>query len=203
MKRMLIIVLVILTVASIVTAKDDPRIERIRRLYQEARKLESAEAPTPSHEVKFESILPAIGNQTTRITFIYTSWQANPEKDPYLLGHRLYKVNVKYNIAAMTGFIVEYLYDEKERPVFYYSRNERVSYQGKQASVVDERRYYFDGGKLIAAAVSVNDDDGKAVKYSSAGPFKDADMSLGRTAVSNAERYLKFFRHMVEVERLI
>lgn len=202
MKRTLAAAMGILMMSCIILAKDDPRIERIRRLYQEARKLESAEAPAPAHEVKFESILPAIGNQTTRVTFIYTSWQANPEKDPYLLGHRLYKVNVKYNIAAMTGFIVEYLYDEKERPVFYYSRSERVSYQGKQANVVNERRYYFDGGKLIAATVNVNDDDGKAEKYSSAGPFKDADMSLGRTAVSNAERYLKFFRHMVEVERL-
>ncbi len=203
MKRTLAAVLFIIAVSCAIAAKEDPRIERIRRLYQEARQLEASDAPMPAHEVKFESILAAIGNQKTRVTFVYTSWQADPEKDPYLLGHRLHKVNVSYNIAAMDGQSVEYLFDEKERPVFYYSREERDSYLGgKHLKMVNERRYYFSGGTLIMAMVNVTDDDGRTEKYTGTGPFKQNDASLGRTACYNAERYLKFFKQMVEIERL-
>jgi len=202
MKRTFLAMLGIIAVTCALTAKEDPRIERIRRLYQEALKLEAADAPMPVHEVKFESIMPAIGNQTTRVTFIYNSWQADPGRDPYLMGYRLLKVNVRYNVAAMSGFLVEYLYDEKERPVFYYSREERETYQGKDSRIVNERQYYFDGGSLIMAMANVADDDGKKEKYSTAGPFDRNDVTRGRAACSNAERYLKFFRHMVEIERL-
>ncbi len=202
MKRTLLAVFGILVAACAVTGKEDPRIERIRRLYQQALKIEAAEAPMPFHEVKFESILAAIGNQTTRVSFMYDSWQADPEQDPYRLGHRLLKVIVRYNVAAMRGFLVEYLYDEKERPVFYYSREEGVAYRIKDSKIVNERRYYFDGGTLIMAMVNVADDEGKKEKYSTAGPFSKKDAALARTAFANAERYLKFFRHMVEIERL-
>ncbi len=203
MKRTLCAVLGILAVYCSLTAKEDPRIERIRRLYQEAQSLEDKKDPMPAHEVKFETMMPAIGLQTTRVTFLYTSWQANPEKDPYLLGHRLHKVNVRYNVAAMAGHSVEYLYDDKERPVFYYSRSERENYSNKTPDkVINERRYYFDSGTLIMAVVNVVDDDGKTEKYTSTGTFKQNDVFLGRTAFYNAERYLKFFKQMVEIERL-
>ncbi|HOT46541.1 MAG TPA: hypothetical protein PLM53_17025 [Spirochaetota bacterium] len=202
MKRTLVAILGILAVSCAVTAKEDPRVEHIRRLYQDALRMEAADAPMPVHEVKFESNLAAIGNQTTRVTFVYTSWQADPERDPYLMGHRLLKVNVRYNIAAMSGFLVEYLYDEKERPVFYYAREETETYKGRDSKIVNERRYYFDNGSLIMAMVNSTDDDGKKEKYSATGPFNKKDTTQGRIACQNAERYLKFFRHMVEIERL-
>ncbi len=204
MKIISIAVLAALAVSAAVFAKDDPRIERIRSLYQEARTIETAEAYHPVHTAEFNTIMPATGNQTTKVTFLFTSTQAYPERDPYAMSYRLHKVNVKYNVAANSGYLVEYLYDEKERPVFYYSKEEREYYaaNNRMISATNERRYYFNGGVLITAIVNVTDEDGKTSKYTAAASFRQDDLAKSRTALSNAEEYLKFFRQMVRLERL-
>jgi hypothetical protein len=52
------------------------------------------------------------------------------------------------------------------------------------------------------AMVNAADDGGKSEKYNSTGPFRQSDTASARTARYNAERYLKFFKQMVEIERL-
>ena len=90
--------LLLIASVNISEAGPDSAILHIRDLYNKAAEMEKN--PEQSHEVIFNTVLPAIGLQTSRVRFIYASRQPNPKRDPYLLEYRLLKVTVKYNIAA-------------------------------------------------------------------------------------------------------
>ena len=197
MKRPYLIFLIIMTCVPPSESSSSSVIPHIRELYKRALEMEQApEVSDHSHEVTFNTVLPAVGLQTTRIRFLYTARQVDPRRDPYLLDFRLLKVTVTYNIAASINTTLEYLYDEKERPVFF-------SRQVKSAMPeADEMRLYFHDGTLFMAKIRKPGDDGRIISYSRSMRFSDLDKKAGVAALKKARGYHHHFKLLVELEKL-
>jgi len=187
-----VIVLAIFTTAAS-SAKPD-RIENIRKLYKKAGELECETGCEQfSNKIILNTMVPGIGLQTTVISFTYTSIQKAPEDDPYLLAYILHKVTVTYNIAASEKYRLEYLYDEKEEPVFYYWKRERPL-----DNTIDEKRYYFQDQKLIMAKVDMRSPSPEKGSYSVTAGFQKGDIHSASTAVSQAKQYRSLFKKICE-----
>jgi len=169
-------------------------VERIRILYEKAREMEKGESGT--HSVTLNTVLPAIGLQTTTVRFVYESRQVDPRRDPYLLERRLVKTVVRYNIAASVEYTIEYLYDEKERLVFHF-RQER-----SRTPEPDEKRFYFREGKLLRVDVRHNDGRSREVKGAGKSALSRRDREEGNEVYSKGAAYLRHFRTLVELEKM-
>ena len=60
------------------------------------------------------------------------------------LSRHLFFVRIKYNVAVQEYYF-EFLYDENENLVFYYTKQNLYEYDGEPV----ECRFYYDNGKLI------------------------------------------------------
>jgi hypothetical protein len=176
-------------------SQQDQLIDSIRALYHEALKLENSGDNSFRHEITLNTNYPAIGLQTTVIRFVYLCGQVNPEKDPYLLSRTLKKTVVKYNIAASVNYTIEYLFDESERPVFYYWREEAQDR-------VSEKRYYLHGGSLIRVIAEYHDTKGNPVNYAKGGGFSVEEKTSAEAAVKRALSYRALFRQIITAETL-
>jgi hypothetical protein len=179
-------------IAGAALAADNPDIARIRALYEDARKKEcGAGCVHHNYTVTLNSILPATGPQTKKIKFTLSAGQVNPREDPYLFRRRLHKVTVSWNISASAQYTVEYLYDEKERPVFFYHRDAATGGSS-------EKRFYFTGNRLIHVDMTTGPDAGSNRRYVRERGFKDHEIREARTIIHRAVRYRKLFRTLAE-----
>lgn len=179
-----VILLIVILHPSLLPAEPDSRIEAIRSRYNQALEIEQG-GLNYHHDIVLNTMLPAVGLQTTKIRFIYTSEQASPEKDPYLLTRKLHLVRVTYNVAASAQFHMEYLFDDRERPIFYFE-------QEKREDSIKEKRLYFGKGVLIRII-----DSGRSP---GAALISTEDHREARSIVRRAEEYLRFFRNLVRIE---
>ncbi len=189
------------SVIAAVPARGDGRIENIRALYKTARELacENEDACGGTvHRLRMATTLPAIGLQVTDVRFYHASWQAAPERDPYLMDHALKMVAVTYNVAGSVSCRIEYLYDEKGEPVFYYWQ-EKSGYGEKP--VVSEKRYYFHNGKLIRVVMDVKGDGSAPPAYAHSSNFQAKDVADAKLAHGKALRYRGLFRTILQAEQ--
>ena len=136
------------------------------------------------HELKFNSVLPAIGPKHTAIKFYYESRQKNPEEDPYEMDSRIIKIEIKYNISAHSHYLVEYLFDNKEQLIFYFDKVEGMfdNY---------EKRYYFKDKKLIRSMIKNMNEDGKLILNKSKLEFSEEDHKNADKGIIKANSYKK------------
>jgi hypothetical protein len=194
MKHRMIITALCLTmaIAGAEAATENPDIARIRKLYEDARKKEcGAGCEHYNYTVTLNSILPATGPQTKKIQFTLTAEQASPREDPYLFRRNLHKVTVSWNISASAQYTVEYLYDEKERPVFFFHREAATGGSS-------EKRFYFTGNRLIRVDMTTGPDAGSNGRYVRERGFKENEIREARTIIHRAVRYRKLFRTLAE-----
>ncbi len=190
-----------LALVAAVPARGDGRIEKIRALYKSARELaceDEDECGGTVHLLRMATTLPAIGLQVTDVRFYHTSWQAAPERDPYLMDSALKMVAVTYNVAGSVSCRIEYLYDEKGEPVFYYWQ-EKSGHGGEP--VVSEKRYYFQNGKLIQLIVNLKDDNGADRAGTRSSNFQAKDVADAKLAHDKALRYRGLFRTILQAEQ--
>ncbi len=191
MKKIIILFVFLLLVAGGLSAGDS--ISYIKKLYRQAADLEKEEHCR--HEIHFNSMLPAVGLQKTRVRFVFESGQKDPEKDPYSLEYDLQKVVVTWNIAASVQYKKEYLYGSRGSLVFFYAK--RDNNRG-----IEEKRYYFKNRKLIRLMIS-NKLEGKSSHDVKKGV---AAQRAGRREASGifkkASSYQKAFRSLLKVEAL-
>lgn len=186
------LVLVIVTIG--VPAAEDARITAIRSLYQKAKALDCGDGCGHYvHELRMNTMMPAIGLQTTVIRFIYTSEQENPGRDPYLLRHRLHLVTVSYTIAASAHYRIEYLFDERGALVFHLWSEKGAAPKPR------EKRLYYHNRQLIQALVS--DDAAVPSAYAAVKNFAPADVAASRRALESAERHRQTFSAALAAER--
>jgi hypothetical protein len=172
----------------------DQRLDRIKDRYAAAGELEcEAGCEHFRHTVTYNTMLPAVGLQTTTLTFYYLSDQADPEGDPYLLTRELVKVKVTYNVAASAFYSIEYLYDNQGAPMFYYWKEETNDAPG-------EKRYYFSGGALIRAAVDYHDQNGRKSTYVQDRDFSREDVTAAGAVLKQASDYKKLFDTLLQAE---
>ncbi|HQO02900.1 MAG TPA: hypothetical protein PLI62_11560 [Spirochaetota bacterium] len=193
MLRMIITALCLtVAITGATAATENPDITRIRALYEDARKKDCGDdCEHYNYTVTLNSILPATGPQTKNIKFTLTAEQANPREDPYLFRRHLHKVTVSWNISASAQYTVEYLYDEKERPVFFFHKEEGVGGGS-------EKRMYFAGNRLIRFdTVSLPDPGNKGRSIRDSG-FNENEIREARTILHRALRYRKLFRTLAE-----
>lgn len=182
-------------------ARGDGRIEKIRTLYKAAQELaceDDEECGGTVHRLRMATTLAAIGLQVTDVRFYHTSWQAAPERDPYLMDHSLKLVAVNYNIAGSVTCRIEYLYDEKGEPVFYYWQ-EKSGYGEKP--VVSEKRYYFQNGKLIRVVMDVKGDGGAPRVCTLSSNFKANDVADAKVMHAKALKYRGLFKTILQAEQ--
>jgi hypothetical protein len=173
----------------------DERIDKIRELYQRIQELDCGDVCAHfKHEIVYNTMLPAIGLQTTAVQFFYFSGQLDPETDPYLLTHELKKVKVTYNIAASAYYTIEYLYDENGDLVFYYWREETAFEQ-------NEKRFYFYNKKLLKVAMDYTPWEGDRVKYEDVKNFKKEDVQEATWLMQRALDYKTLFETLIAAEQ--
>ncbi len=169
-------------------------IEEIQSLYRKARSLDCGPGCEQfAHEVRMNTMRAAIGLQTTTVRYIYSSEQANPERDPYELRYRLHLVTMVYNIAGRMNFRTEYLFDSAENLVFHYSVE--PAFDGPAF----ERRLYFQNGRLIQAVVAGA--PAGAAGYTATRNFAAKDLSAARAALDGAVKHRRAFRAIIAAEQ--
>jgi hypothetical protein len=173
----------------------DERIDKIHELYQRVQELDCGDVCAHyKHEIVYNTMLPAIGLQTTVVQFFYFSGQLDPEIDPYLLTHDLKKVKVTYNIAASAYYTIEYLYDENGDPVFYYWREETAFEQS-------EKKFYFENRQLIKVVMDYLPLKGDRVKYEDVKDFNPIDKKTAEYLLQKALNYRTLFETLIAAEQ--
>lgn len=176
-------------------AHADPRLDAVRSRYEAAGKLENNDPEGQfRHTMTYNTMQAAIGLQTTVITFFKMSNQVDPEEDPYLQTHELFKITVTYNIAAGAFYTIEYLYDSQGALLFYYWK-EDVS------SPPQEKRYYYTRGTLFRAVVDYESDNAQRMKYSKDKDFSTEDLRDAARMVKKAADYKRLFETLVTAEQ--
>ena len=143
------------------------------------------------HELKFNSVLPAIGPKQTSIKFYYEAIQINPEIDPYEMESKLKFIEVDYNFSGHTIYHTEYLFDLKEKLIFYFVKAEG-SYENF------EKRYYYKDEKLIKTIIKESDETSNSMtpKYSI---NEDKNAEAGKL---NSLTYKDQFKAMLKLENI-
>lgn len=172
---------------------DSPDITRIRKLYEDARKKECSEGCEQyMYNITLNTMMPATGPQMKKIRFTLSAEQVNPREDPCLFRRRLHKVTVSWNISASAQYDAEYLYDGKERPVFFFYR-EAATGGGS------EKRFYFSGNhrliRLVTRQHPAGNGSGEVMREKD---FRSNELAEARTILHRAVRYRKLFRTLAE-----
>jgi hypothetical protein len=141
------------------------------------------------HELELNYVYAAIGEQTKKFKFWFSSEQSDPENDPYEMNYTLAKVEISFNISASLLISLEYLYDSAGHLLFFYEKID-----GYESS---EKRLYFNNNKLIKSIVKDNRDEVKQ-DYTHTSNFKEADLELAEVSLSKAGKMLHFFSHINE-----
>jgi len=193
MHRMIITSLCLtMVITGAAAAAENPDITRIRALYAEAQKKECGSGcEHHNYNITLNTMMPATGMQTKKIRFTLSAEQANPREDPYLFLRRLHKVTVSWNISASAQYTVEYLYDEKERPVFFFHREAAVGGNS-------EKRFYFTGNRLIRVDAIPGPAPESRARYIRERGFSDNEVREARAILHRAVRYRKLFRTLGE-----
>ncbi|MFH0867008.1 MAG: hypothetical protein V1904_12500 [Bacteroidota bacterium] len=145
------------------------------------------------HTISYIVNRPAIGIQRTTLDFYYNAMSCeNYDYDPltdsvdYVVHPELYKVVMKYNVAASEFVRKEYYYDNGTLIFFEAVVNSVYNDTG-----IDSLRAYFDGSNLQ-----------KIEKYKNS-EISEATSTVNETAenaVSYAKEYLAFFKQMNALE---
>ncbi len=145
------------------------------------------------HTISYIVNRPAIGIQKTTIDFYYNAlsceyYDYNPLTDSvtYVENPLLYKVVMKYNVAASEFVSKEYYY-ENEKLVFFAAVTNSVYYD----SGIDSLRVYYQGSGIHKLEKFEN---------SKASEITSADKETAESAVSFANEYLGFFKQMNALE---
>ena len=105
--------------------------------------------------------VPGIGPQTIHYKLYFTPLAFN--EDGELKPHRLLFVERKYNVAARS-YYEEFLYDEKERPIFIYGREPR---EHSEEGIYIDTRCYFHEEVLLDMIITQVDKEGAQQLYRS------------------------------------
>ena len=146
-------IILLLCVASTLTASAQRTVESIRKEYQAVH--ERIAQMTPNKDREWETPpeyfdlhvvqnLPATGPHSENIRMFYGELEPEEEGDPYP-PHYLRFTTVKYNFAARE-FYEEYLYDDKGQVMFIYAITPDVMLDELWPY---ELRMWFDGRRLL------------------------------------------------------
>jgi len=144
------------------------------------------------HKVEFNSMLAAIGLQTTSLTFYYEAWQVNPEKDPYEMDANLIKLLLTYNIAASVYYTQEYIFNSDET-LMYYMYKEENDYDPNKSQTL---HYYFDKEKLVQLEKQETDKEIQILD------FDIEEQGKSTAIIQKAKSYLLVFKSLLDVEQL-
>lgn len=192
MKKSNLYSIVILMLSIQICSAQDKQVLHIDSVCNDIKK-QIDEGVVLPHTISYVVNRPAIGIQKTTLDFYYNAmscenYDYNPKTDSveYMVHPVLYKVVMKYNVAASEFVSKEYYY-ENEKPVFLIS----VIKSDYDNSGADSLRVYFDGGKII-----------KIEKYQNLviSEITSADNDTAKSAINYAEEYLVFFRQMNALE---
>ncbi len=174
----------------------DKEILKIRDHYNKIKEQHSDK--DLEHIVTLKTIHAAIGLQTTKIRFLHSSWQSNPEISPYMTETKLNMVIVTYNISASVIYTIEYLFDKDEKLIFYFSQ-ETVQ---NEDNTTKESRYYFQDGKLIKVVIDEYDRNNVRKKTMRRNTLVKEDVERSQLIKSKSEEYKKLFKNLESVEEL-
>ena len=189
MKKIIFLFVAILTANTFFAQNAD--INKTREIYNAAN-----ETNLQVHNLELNSMLPAIGLQTTSVKFLFDAEQANPEKDPFLMNTRLVKVEITYNISSHTEHFMEYLFNEEGYLIFHFER-------AKGMLENFENRYYFNDESLIKVIHKETLESGEINSYTSSSDYKKDDLKTARISVDKGGYLTRLFEKMIEIERLM
>ena len=145
------------------------------------------------HTISYIVNRPAIGIQKTTLDFYYNAMSCeNYDYDPltdsveYIVHPELYRVVMKYNVAASEFVRKEYYYDNGTL-IFFGTVINSVYYD----TGIDSVRVYYQGSGIHKLEKFEN---GKASEIT------PADKETAESAVSFANEYLAFFKQMNALE---
>lgn len=142
-----------------------------------------------TNTVVCNTVVPVIGLQTTTVSFLHQTEQADPEKDPYELRYRLWKVTVRYNIAANLFFSLAY----------YFDAGGRLRCHTRQVTEMDGRKrleqFIYRQGKL---QLYRHANGAQEITVQSGFSPQTAKKSL--RALQNSSRYQTLFRQLLAAE---
>ncbi len=189
--KLAVLLVILICVFSTISHAEDYHIKNIRKLYNHLKKTESN---FQKHVVTLNVVYPAIGLQKTKITFIHSSKQVNPQRDPYQMKFILKKVIVAYNISAHATFYMEYLYDQSQSPCFFYTKQKGIE--------SGEKRLYFHKNRLITIIRKHKTAKSHLLSYTSGMRFKLSDIKYSKVILKKMFRYRDMFKELVKMEKL-
>ena len=153
--------------------KNEDRIQLAREKYTEGLALitENEEEGVPGYtKIVREQMWAAIGPRVDTMRFYYYELRKD-EREPYPDGYALRFARRQYNVSVCRH-LEEYLYDDKGKPLFYFSRFEEFLDEedcGFHLNVNPEsglpefevRFYYDEKGKVIRSIYKMLDENGK------------------------------------------
>lgn len=134
MKRVLILIILLISISDLAFSQTEKRIEEIRKIYQEVNKnVAECEANGDTSTIfltemvvnKNNGSYPAVGIYKTTVKFYYTF--GDREKSPY--PNRLLKIMLTTNRSNRTE-TSEYLFDAKGLLIFYFEKKEDKEQRG-------------------------------------------------------------------------
>ncbi len=148
--------------------KVDDRIQLAREKYAEGLSLIAANEPD-AYPLNYTSVVrhqnwAAVGPRVDSLQFYYNEVR-DDEDEPYPDGYALRMVRYTYNIAARDHF-EEYIFDDNEKPLFFFTSFEEIIDTPDGYSPVFEIRLYYDAnGKEIRSIYKMKDDQGKMKEF--------------------------------------
>ncbi|MBN1253152.1 MAG: hypothetical protein JXR51_03985 [Bacteroidales bacterium] len=189
MKKYLSLIIIVL-ISSVNIFSQTDAIKKIKEQYYQV-----TDENYQTHQLTFNTMLPAIGLQTTNVKYYYSSIQSNPEIDPYKLTYKVVKILVTYNVAANMDFTFEYLFDDNQNLIFLYENS--YNYQENI-----EKRYYYNKTNLIQINSKTFDNKGLKDDYSESKNFKPNDLQEAKKNMIKAKKHVSLFSQIINIENL-
>lgn len=175
-KQTILLLVMLLGLAMPILAQNkkvEDRIQLAREKYTEGLALvtENEEKGVPGYtKIVREQMWAAIGPRVDTMRFYYYELRKD-EREPYPDGYALRFARRQYNVSVCRH-LEEYLYDDKGKPLFYFSRFEEFLNEedcgfhlyGNPESGLPEfevRLYYDEKGKVIRSIYKMLDENGK------------------------------------------
>lgn len=149
--------------------KVDDRIQLAREKYADGLALIAANTLDDWSSLNYTSVVrhqnwAAVGPRVDSLQFYYNEVR-DDEDEPYPDGYALRMVRYTYNIAARDHF-EEYIFDDNEKPLFFFTCFEEIIDTPDGYSPVFEIRLYYDAnGKEIRSIYKMKDDQGKMKEF--------------------------------------
>lgn len=169
MKRFFLITLTVLGLVMPALAQDkktEERIQLAREKYAEA--LENIafqlneDTPANYTTVVRKQNWAAVGERTDKMEFYYN--EIEEEGEPYPVGYALLMARRTYNVTVR-DHLEEYLFDDKGKPLFYFTRFQEIVNSVDYFPTFEIRLYFDENGKQIRSIYKMSDENGKMKEF--------------------------------------